>query len=79
VSDMDPDGRVAPELPLPWSDAGPEPGWSDAGPEPAWADAIRRGRKARGDQLREVFATFGDDGPDPPASSRPAGGGDEGS
>lgn len=38
--------------------------WStDAGPEPAWAEAIRRGRKARGDQLREVFATFADEDP----------------
>lgn len=27
-------------------------------PEPEWADAIRRGRRARADRLRSVFATF---------------------
>lgn len=32
-------------------------------PEPEWADAIRRGRQARADRLRSVFATF--DGPTP--------------
>lgn len=32
-------------------------------PEPEWADAIRRGRRARADRLRSVFATF--DGPRP--------------
>ena len=48
---------------------GQEAPWSvDAGPEPEWAEAIRRGRKARGDRLREVFAAFDDD-PAPEASS----------
>ena len=47
---------------------GQETPWSvDAGPEPEWAEAIRRGRKARGDRLREVFAAFDDD-PAPEAS-----------
>jgi hypothetical protein len=41
----------------------------DAGPEPEWAEAIRRGRKARGDRLREVFAALDDD-PAPKASPR---------
>ena len=59
------------------SDARPEQAprapWSpDEGPEPAWADAIRRGRKARGDRLREVFDRFGDDDADATARSRPA-------
>lgn len=36
---------------------------ADAEPEPEWADAIREGRKARGDRLREVFASFEDDDP----------------
>lgn len=36
---------------------------ADAGPEPTWAEAIRLGRKARGDRLREVFATFADEDP----------------
>jgi hypothetical protein len=44
------------------TNGGQEAPWSvDAGPEPEWAEAIRRGRKARGDRLREVFATFDDD------------------
>lgn len=60
----------------------PEPGasapWSpDAGPEPGWADAIRRGRKARGDRLRAIFDTFGDDDPTTVASSRPPDDGSE--
>ncbi|MGZ8581136.1 MAG: hypothetical protein ACXWW9_07615 [Actinomycetota bacterium] len=41
---------------------GHEAPWSlDAGPEPEWAEAIRKGRKARGDRLRAVFAAFDDD------------------
>jgi hypothetical protein len=33
----------------------------DEEPEPDWAEQIRAGRKARGDRLRDVFATFDDD------------------
>jgi hypothetical protein len=29
--------------------------------EPDWAEQIRAGRKARGDRLRDVFASFDDD------------------
>ena len=48
--------RPAPLEPAaPWSK--PEPGE----PEPDWADDIRRGRKERGERLRDVFATFDDD------------------
>ncbi|HEY5905399.1 MAG TPA: hypothetical protein VIX39_06280 [Actinomycetota bacterium] len=54
MSDMHPDeDRTAGGQETPWS--------VDAGPEPEWAEAIRRGRKARGDRLREVFAAFDDD------------------
>lgn len=55
---------------------GQEAPWSpDAGPEPEWAEAIREGRKARGDRLREVFATFDDDHrPIPPRRARDEGG-----
>lgn len=43
---------------------GDESPWGDdAEPEPEWADEIRRGRKERGRRLREIFATFGEDGP----------------
>jgi hypothetical protein len=57
---------------------GQEAPWSvDAGPEPEWAEAIRRGRKARGDRLREVFATF--DGDPAPTTSRPRATDEEGS
>jgi hypothetical protein len=55
VSGADPREHPAPDPPAPWS--------ADTEPEPAWADAIRRGRKARGDRLRTVFAAFGDDDP----------------
>ena len=56
----------------------PRAPWTpDEGPEPAWADAIRRGRKAHADRLREVFDRFGDDGADATTSSRlPSDGGD---
>jgi hypothetical protein len=48
--------------------------WSaDAGPEPEWAEAIRRGRKARGDRLREVFAAFDDDAEPSRRPRRPEG------
>ena len=71
VSGIEPDERPGPDPAAPWS--------ADGGPEPAWADAIRRGRKARGDRLRAVFDTFGDD--DPPTTLRraPASDEDEGS
>ena len=60
MSDMHPDeDRTPGGQDVPWS--------VDAGPEPEWAEAIRRGRKARGDRLREVFAAF-DDGPAPETS-----------
>lgn len=62
VSGVDPPERPAPDPPVPWS--------ADTGPEPAWADAIRRGRKARGDRLRTVFAAFGDDDPSTAAPPR---------
>ena len=68
---MDPEERSGPDPSAPWS--------ADAGPEPAWADAIRRGRKARGDRLRAVFDTFGDDDPTTVAPSRAASDEDEGS
>ena len=44
----------------------------DEEPEPDWAEQIRAGRKARGDRLRDVFATFDDDGAEPsvPPSER---------
>jgi len=71
VSGVEPDGRPEPDPSAPWS--------ADAGPEPAWADAIRRGRKARGDRLRAVFDTFGDDDQATAAPSRPASDEDGGS
>lgn len=48
-------------------------------PEPEWADAIRRARQARGDRLREVFATFGEDDPATRAPRRRAPQEDDGS
>lgn len=67
MSDMDPREERATNREVPWS--------ADDGPEPGWAEAIRKGRKERGDRLREVFATFGDDGRSPPSRPprRPAG------
>ena len=64
VSRIEPDERPEQAPRAPWS--------PDEGPEPAWADAIRRGRKARGDRLREVFDRFGDDDVDANTRSRPA-------
>ncbi len=50
--------RVRPDEP---GKAGEEVAWDrgrpDAEPEPEWADAIREGRKARGERLKEVFAS----------------------
>ena len=67
MSDMHPDeDRTAGGQEAPWS--------VDARPEPEWAEAIRRGRKARGDRLREVFATFNDD---PAPKTSPPGATDE--
>jgi len=43
-----PDGRPA--------HAGLPPGGDE--PEPEWAEEIRARRRARGDRLRELFATF---------------------
>lgn len=43
-------------------------------PEPDWAEEIRARRRARGDRLREIFATF-DDEPvrrEPPSRDGPA-------
>jgi hypothetical protein len=40
------------------------PAWwrgTDEEPEPDWAEQIRQGRKARGERLKDVFATFEDD------------------
>lgn len=54
MSAMDREGEGTGRLSMPWS--------RDAGPEPEWAEAIRQGRRARGDRLRDVFSTFGDDG-----------------
>jgi hypothetical protein len=52
---------------------GGEAPWStDAGPEPEWADAIPKGRKARGERLREVFAVFDDDAGPGSSPRRPA-------
>lgn len=47
--------------------------WSPAGeePEPDRAEAIRRGRTARGDRLRQVFAAFADDDPSSITLARP--------
>ncbi len=65
MSGIDPGGRPEPNpRVVPWS--------SDAEPEPAWADAIRRGRKARGDRLREVFDRFGEVDSSASAPLRPA-------
>jgi hypothetical protein len=44
---------------VPWDRA-----QTDAEPEPDWAEAIREGRKARGERLKEVFADFDDDDPE---------------
>jgi hypothetical protein len=44
---------------VPWDRA-----QTDAEPEPDWADAIREGRKARGERLKDVFATFDEDDPE---------------
>ena len=68
MSGIEPDERPEPIPGAPWS--------PDEGPEPAWADAIRRGRKARGDRLREVFDRFGDD--DAAAAARSRSASDEG-
>ena len=40
----------------------PAPPWSGAPgePEPDWAEEIRAGRRARGERLKEIFATFED-------------------
>jgi hypothetical protein len=38
--------------PDPWSREGPDE------PEPDWAEQIRQGRKARGERLKDLFATF---------------------
>jgi hypothetical protein len=51
--------RRPPESASPWSR--PEPG-EPAEPEPDWAEEIRRGRRARGEHLKDVFAAFDDDG-----------------
>ena len=51
------DRAQAPEVP--WDRA-----QADAEPEPEWADAIRAGRRARGERLKDVFATFDDDDPE---------------
>ena len=64
MSRIEPDERPEQAPQAPWS--------PDEGPEPAWADAIRRGRKARGDRLREVFDRFGDDDADATTRPRPA-------
>jgi len=71
VSGIDPDGRPELDPRAPWS--------PDAEPEPAWADAIRRGRKARGDRLREVFDRFGEEDTAATAPARPASDEDDGS
>jgi hypothetical protein len=43
-------------------DDGAAPWWrgTDHEPEPDWAEGIREGRRARGDQLRDVFEGFDD-------------------
>ena len=58
---------------MPWTrDQG-----ADAEAEPDWAQGIRDRRKARGDRLREVFATFedaeADDDPSTPVPTQPQG------
>ena len=68
MSGIEPVDRSEPIPRAPWS--------PDDEPEPAWADAIRRGRKARGDRLREVFDRFGDD--DPAVTGRAGPANDEG-
>jgi hypothetical protein len=50
---MEGDDDPAMRSDMPWS--------PDDAPEPGWADAIRRGRRARGARLREIFAGFADD------------------
>jgi len=55
-----PDGATPPQ--------GPVDSWlrrDDGEPEPDWAEEIRAGRRARGDRLRDVFATFEGDEHDP--------------
>jgi len=64
VSDMRSGAERETEPDVPWSTSRPPE------PEPEWADAIRRGRRARVDRLREVFAAFADD-TGPVARSRP--------
>ncbi len=77
VSGMDRDGEPTDPAAAPWP--------RDAGPEPGWAEAIRQGRKARGDNLRAVFASFGEEDPTPtpepasePGPPAPGADGDEG-
>lgn len=41
------------------ADAAVSPGADE--PEPDWAEEIRARRRARGDRLREIFATFDDE------------------
>jgi hypothetical protein len=36
-------------------------------PEPDWAEEIRARRRARGERLREIFATFDEEPPRRPA------------
>jgi hypothetical protein len=54
-----PDDPAATSEDVPWDRA-----QTDAEPEPDWAGAIREGRKARGERLKEVFASFEDDDPE---------------
>jgi hypothetical protein len=42
----------------------------DQEPEPDWAEQIRAARKARGDKLRGVFASFDEDDPASPLPAK---------
>ena len=54
-----PDERIVLDPNVPWDRA-----QTDAEPEPDWAEGIRRGRKARGERLKEVFAAFDEGDPE---------------
>ncbi len=62
MSDMERGERPTSDRDAPWS--------LDVGPEPEWADAIRQARRERGDQLRELLSTPGDDDADRDVADR---------
>jgi hypothetical protein len=63
-----PNERDDPRPPIP-APGSPVPARSEE-PEPDWAEEIRTRRRARGDRLRELFATFDEEPPAPGSDPR---------